>query len=122
MYRFISAIILVLITTSASAATIRGRVVDRANRGVAGASVMAIHEVVLIEFYDPRDPPWNGKLGETLTDEHGYFTLRTTDRASLDVIVASRGNFIGGIHPPFPNDFRIVLRPKRLPTHRAGKK
>jgi hypothetical protein len=112
------AIILASFTAGASAATIRGRVVDRANRGVAGASVIAFHNVVLIEIYDPRDPPWKGNLGETFTDKQGYFTLRTTNRASLDAIVASRGNFIGGIHPPFANDFRIVLRPKRLPAHR----
>jgi hypothetical protein len=122
MSYLIFAMLFLSLMTGACAATIRGRVVDRSNHGVAGASVKAFHYVATIEIYDPRNPPWKGNLGETCTDGNGYFTLRTTDRGSLDAIVASRGNFIGGIHPPFANDFRIVLRPKRLPAHRRGSK
>jgi hypothetical protein len=111
MYRTTTVITLFALADCAYSATIRGRVVDRAGKGARQARVIAGHDVPIIEIYDHKHPPWNGLLGQTYADGGGYFTLQTSNRAYIDYIVASRGKFVGGVRPPFPQRIRISLHP-----------
>lgn len=110
------ALILALATCAVAAhgAIFRGRVFDASGRPVAGARVIAVHNVPLIEIYDHAHPPWNGLLGETHTDGNGYFALQTSDRASVDLFVAHIHHLVGAIgRAPVQQFIRINL-------HREG--
>ena len=104
----------VLSVACAQSTVITGRVVDRADRGVAHARIEAFHWVPLIEFPDPQNPPWNGLLGRAYSARGGYFKLEVSDRASLDYLMAFGGGHRGYLRSPAVAPVRIVLDQKVL--------
>ena len=79
-----------VIAGSAESSIVRGRVFDRTGRAVAHARIRAFHAVPLLEY--PPPGTWNGLLGEASSDARGYFSLRTSGRASLHyLVVEGRG-------------------------------
>jgi hypothetical protein len=100
--------------SSAESAVVSGRVVDRAGHA-AHARIRAFHDKPTIEFPDPRNPPWNGLLGESYSDGAGHFTLRTSSRASLDYLLVEGRGYFDVVYSPLPATVRVVLRRKILP-------
>jgi hypothetical protein len=88
-------------------------VIDAAAHRMAHTQVRGFHEVPTEVFSDPRHPHWDGLLGETQSDPAGNFALPISGRASLDCIIAGRGNQAGTVMQPFRQPIRIVIHPKR---------
>jgi hypothetical protein len=112
--RLLALFCLIAAANCAEATVVSGRVVDQAGHGVAHARVRAFHDVPTIEVADPRNPTWNGLLGESYSDVSGHFTLRTSRRASLDYLLAEGRGYFAVVRSPLPATVRVVLRRKIL--------
>ena len=104
MHRILAPLLLSLLLAGCAAfpfagpSEVHGYVVDTAGRPVAGAWVQGFHTVPTEGARDPsKPPPWDGLLGETYTDARGAFALSLSGRASLDYILAERGNHTGSL-------------------------
>jgi len=102
-------IVLALVSSTALAGTICGYVIDEAGNRVAGARVQAWHMV----SPDQRPVQHPTKLGETISDAHGDFTI-SVDAPEIDMLIASFDHQSGTAATPFSGTVRIVLRRVRL--------
>ena len=98
---------LVLSSSIANGATVRGYVIDVHGHRAAGAHIEAWHDVPT----DQRPPQHPTLLAKAAADAHGIFAITVDSRANM--LIATFDHQVGSTAIPSSGTVRIVLRAVR---------